>query len=234
MGSPCPGWFYQVRACPIPAELKQPREPSTKFFAGVERLRRFIVCSNPQARPIFEFISTAFVPTNTMQAFALEDDYSFGIVQSSLHWNWTRANGGKVRADIRYTSNVWRTFPWPQDPPEDAVVSVADAARVLRSIRRRLMEENGWTLRALYQSANVEGGHVLKDAQSALDHSVREAYGIPPEQDDAEFLLELNQLVAEDEEQGRKVFGPGLPDGLDPKDPRWMSTDCIEPPPLDD
>ena len=46
------------------------------------------------------------------------------------------------------------------------------------------------------------------------------------------FLLELNQLVAEDEQQGRKVRGPGLPAHLDPKDSRWFSTDCIEPPPV--
>jgi hypothetical protein len=42
----------------------------------------------------------------------------------------------------------------------------------------------------------------------------------------------LNQLVAEDEEQSRKVRGPGLPAPLDPKDSRWFSTDCIEPPPV--
>ena len=39
-------------------------------------------------------------------------------------------------------------------------------------------------------------------------------------------------LVSEDEEQGRKVRGPGLPNHLDPKDTRWTSTDCIEPPPI--
>jgi len=43
----------------------------------------------------------------------------------------------------------------------------------------------------------------------------------------------LKESVAEDEEQGRKVRGPGLPDHLDPKDPRWCSTDCIEPPPVE-
>ncbi len=48
-----------------------------------------------------------------------------------------------------------------------------------------------------------------------------------------EFLLELNLALAEDEAAGRTIQGPGLPAGLDPNDPRWMSTDCIEPPPLD-
>lgn len=72
----------------------------------------------------------------------------------------------------------------------------------------------------------------LEDAQAALDTAVADAYGMPPDQGPTEFLLELNQLVVEDEQRGRKVRGPGLPDHLDPKDPRWFSTDCIEPPPV--
>jgi hypothetical protein len=208
----------------------QPREPSTRFFGQLGAHHRMIVCSSPQARPIFALLSSAFVPTNTLQVFAFSDDYSFGIIQSSLHWEWTKAKGGRVRADFRYTSEVWRTFPWPQDPTEAQVVSVSDAARRLRRVRAELMDQNGWTLRALYQAAEVDGRHPLKDAQAALDAAVADAYGIPPDQGPIEFLLELNLLVAEDEQQGRKVRGPGLPDHLDPKDPRWFSTDCIEPP----
>ena len=94
------------------------------------------------------------------------------------------------------------------------------------------MEDNAWSLRLLLQAAEVEGPHPLKDVQAALDAAVADAYGMPPDQSPTEFLLELNQLVAEDEEQGRKVRGPGLPDHLDPKDPRWFSPDCIEPPPV--
>ena len=94
------------------------------------------------------------------------------------------------------------------------------------------MAENAWTLRQLYQAAEVDGPHPLKDAQAALDAAVGAAYAVPDDQDPVEFLLELNQLLAEDEAAGRKVRGPGLPDHLDPKDPRWFSTDCIEPPPI--
>ena len=59
---------------------------------------------------------------------------------------------------------------------------------------------------------------------------MRNAYGMPEGQEPTEFLLELNKLVAEDEAEGREVQGPGIPRGIDPKDPRLMSTDCIEPP----
>ena len=45
------------------------------------------------------------------------------------------------------------------------------------------------------------------------------------------FLADLIATrIAEDEAEGRTVQGPGVPPGLDPKNPRWMSDDCIEPP----
>lgn len=207
----------------------QPREPSLRFFADIARMKRFIACSNPQARPIFAFISTAFVPTNTLQAFAFEDDYSFGILQSDFHWRWTKACGGKVTERIRYTGEVWRTFAWPQDPTDDQVASVAAHGRELRRVRTALMKENGWSLRSLYQGAEIEGAHPLKTAQQNLDASVREAYGAAGDQEAVEFLLELNGLVSEDEEKGRPVRGPGLPSHLEPRDSRWMSIDCIQP-----
>ncbi len=189
-----------------------------------------IVCSNPQARPIFAFVSTKFVPTNTLQVFAFDDDYSFGVIQSGPHWTWTKAKGGKVTERIRYTNEVWATFPWPQEPTEQEVADVAAAGRELRRVRDSLMRENGWSLRALYQAAEVAGPHPLKDAHAALDEAVRKAYAMPSGVEATEFLLELNKLVAEDEAEGRTVQGPGLPRGLDPRDPRWTSDDCIEPP----
>lgn len=189
-----------------------------------------MVCPKVSARPSFALISTRFVPNDTMYMFAFDDDFTFGVMQSSLHWAWITAKGSRVRQDIQYTGAVWRTFPWPQEPSEGEGVAVVEAARNLRRVRDTLMKDNGWSLRALYQAAEVPGPHPLKDAQAALDEGVRAAYGMPSDQEATEFLLELNKLVAEDEAAGRQVQGPGLPRGFDPKDPRWTSDDCIEPP----
>jgi hypothetical protein len=211
----------------------RPRTPRTKFFAAITDKTRLIVCSCHASRPIFAFVSRVFVPSHSLQVFAFDDDYSFGVIQCNAHWRWAVMNGSKIKNDIRYLTPVWETFPWPQESSEHEVAAVAAAARNLRHVRDVLMTDNGWSLRQLHQAAEVDGPHPLKDAQAALDAAVANAYGMPPDQDPTEFLLELNQLVAEDEEQGRKVRGPGLPDHLDPKDRRWFSTDCIEPPPVD-
>ena len=210
----------------------QPLDPRRSFLAASGGLSRFAACVRVQSRPIFFFLSAVFVPSDSLQLFAYDDDYSFGMLQSSLHWSWTRAKGGRLTERIRYTSAVWKTFPWPQEPTDAEVAAVAAAAHALRVTRHELMRQNGWSLRDLYRAAEVEGPHPLKETQAALDAAVEAAYGKPPDQEATAFLLELNLALAEDEAAGHKIQGPGLPRGLDPKDPRWFSTDCIEPPPL--
>lgn len=210
----------------------QPRWFAAEFLRATRTLPRLVACSRHASRPIFMFLDPRFLPTESLQLFSFCDDYTFGVLQSNLHWAWAVGIGSKIKEDTRYTTDVWRTFPWPQDPSDAHIEAVASAAREVRRVRAELMETNQWSLRQLHQAAEVEGLHPLKDAQAALDAAVADAYGMPPDQGPTEFLLELNQLVAEDEQQGRKVRGPGLPDHLGPKDPRWFSTDCIEPPPV--
>jgi hypothetical protein len=208
----------------------KPQQSRDGFFSRLKGKRRILVCPRVMARAVFAFLSTSFVPDNTLILFAFDDDYSFGLLQSSLHWGWAKVKGSRVRADTQYTTTVWRTFPWPQEPSEHEVAAVAFAAQSLRRVRDTLMKENAWSLRALHQAAEVPGPHPLKDAQNALDEAVRQAYGMPADQEATEFLLELNKLVAEDEAHGHQVQGPGVPRGLDPRDPRWNSDDCIAPP----
>ena len=54
------------------------------------------VGASPQARVIVAFLSTRFTPTNAMQAFACDEDDSFGITPPSLHGAWLGAPGGKL------------------------------------------------------------------------------------------------------------------------------------------
>ena len=51
-------------------------------------LSRYLVCSRVTKRPVFAFVSSKIRPGDALQVFAFEDDYSFGILQSSAHWLW--------------------------------------------------------------------------------------------------------------------------------------------------
>jgi hypothetical protein len=133
-----------------------------------------------------------------------------------------------LKGDYRYTSNtVFDSFPWPQSPSLKAVKSVAEQAKSLRELRRNLMKTHSISLRELYQSFEKPGKHPLKDAQNALDESVRIAYGMNKDSDPLEFLLDLNLTLAENESSGKKIVGPGLPPSVLSPD-SFITSDCIE------
>ena len=204
--------------------------PRREFYSSLGASTRVLACSRHAARPIFFFLSRSLLPTESLQLFGASDSYSFGILQSSLHWDWTVAVGSKIKGDIRYTADVWSTFPWPQGPNEATVSRVADAANSLLRAREQLMTDNGWSLRALHQAAELPGAHPLRDAQNELNAAVQAAYDVPSGQSNTEFLLELNLCVAEDEADGHPVQGPGIPAGLDPRDLRWFNDEAIRAP----
>jgi hypothetical protein len=188
---------------------------------------RYIACGRVTKRPIFDFVDCAIHPNDAMMAFPLEDDYSFGILQSSLHAVWFAAKCSTMKGDWRYTSDsVFDTFVWPQAPKEKDMRAVADAAVKLRQLRRELMQSHDLSLRELYRTLESPGDNPLRKAQETLDAAVRKTYGMAPTDEPLAFLLQLNSEAAAREERGESVRGPGLPDFI--SEPQsFISTDCI-------
>lgn len=190
-------------------------------------LPRYIACSRVTKRPIFAFVCSQVRPNDALAVFPLVDDYSFGILQSGLHWEWFKARCSTMKGDWRYTSNsVFDTFAWPQTPKEADALAVASASRELRAVRATLQAKHGLSLRDLYRALDVPGKHPVRDAQVALDEAVDKAYGRPAGSDALAFLLELNAAVAAREAKGEAVQGPGLPAAFS-GDPRMFSEDCV-------
>ena len=65
--------------------MSYPREDMIK---AMKPLSRYIVCGQVTKRPIFEFVSKSIRPNAACMVFAQDDDYSFGMLQSSVHWIW--------------------------------------------------------------------------------------------------------------------------------------------------
>ena len=155
-------------------------QPGT--MAAIARLPRYVVCPRVTKRPVFEFVSHDIHPDNALAVFAFADDYSFGILQSGIHWAWFTAKCSTLTARFRYTSDtVFDTFPWPQKPAAKQIRAVAKAAYDLRALRREMMSNNDWSLRELYRTLETPGQNRLRDAQAALDSAVRAAYGMKRE-----------------------------------------------------
>lgn len=147
-----------------------------------------------------------------------------GTLKAALQQFALGAAGGYSGTDahVAFTTHLLECFGWPTGRPDSAMIphtfAIADAGkRVERAVALWWSER-----RTLMEVARHEAG---------LDFAWKELVRVCLQLDP--LLLELNQLIAEDEQQGRQVRGPGLPDHLDPKDPRWFSTDYIEPPPVD-
>lgn len=195
-------------------------------------LSRYVACSRRTKRPVFVFLDVENRPNDALQVFAVDDDYSFGIIQSQLHWSWFIARGATLKSDPAYTSNtVWNTFPWPQAPTLAQAEAVAEAAVALRALRRRLMEKHTLSFRDLYRTLDEPGANPLRTAHARLDAAVRAAYGFAPDAEPLGALLALNHTVAERERQKQPVVGPGLPPSVTDPAP-FITSDCIQAPPL--
>ena len=202
----------------------------------LSKIVRCIVCSEVTKRPIFDFMSTEIRPDHSIQVFAFEDDYTFGILQSNAHWQWFTVEKASTltESDWRYTPHsVFDTFPFPQHPASDHVKAVAHAGRALHEYRRQEMErsESGLNLRDMYRTLELPGTNPLRDLHEALDAAVLAAYGFDPDRDILEQLLALNLEVAAKIEAGEPVTAPGIPPDY-PEPAELISDGCIQPPDL--
>lgn len=194
-----------------------------EMLAAIAELSRYIVCVRHTKRPIFVFLDPAIRPDSALTVFAFEDDYSFGVLQSAVHWQWFVARCSSIGRRYRYTSEtVFDAFPWPQAPTHDAIRVVAAKARALRAARAQALGGARGGLRAVYRWLEAPGDNPLRAAQAALDAAVLQAYGFSAKQDVLGQLLALNRAVS----AARDATGPGIPPGF-PRPASLVSDDCV-------
>jgi SAM-dependent methyltransferase len=197
-------------------------------IAAISALPRYIAVSRVTKRPIYEFISSQIHPDTAIVAFTFADDYSFGVIQSFIHFEWFKARCSSLKGDFRYTSDtVFDTFPWPQAPTRPQIEAVAKEAVALRQLRREVMAKMNWSLRDLYRTLDEPGSNPLRDAHAKLDAAVRAVYAMPKDADILAFLLALNQSCAAQEAAGEKITPPGLPLPVE-EHAEFVTSDCIQ------
>ena len=195
---------------------------------AVSKINKYIIVSRTAKKPlIFTFLSSNIRIVDAVVAFDFEDNYSFGILQSSLHLEWAESCGGTLASAYRYTGDtVFSTFPWPQNPSKSKVQKISSAVYNLIKLRKETMLKNGYGLRELYNTLEETGKNPLREAHRKLDEAVRLAYGINKKEDILKFLLHLNQKLYRKEQRGLKITGPGLPLCVK-KGGEFISKDCI-------
>ena len=200
------------------------------MLRSIKSIPRYIVCGRVAKYPIFEFVSSEIHPNDSLVVFPYSDDYTYGVLQSSIHWAWCKARCSTLGSAPRYTSNtVFDSFPWPQSPSMKQIRAVSKASQKLRNFRNTLKRENRVSLRELYRLMELPGVSPLKEAHAELDLAVQNAYGISESDDTLSFVLDLNKQVVENERYGNVVMPPGLPEFVtDPSE--FVSDDRISMP----
>ena len=171
-------WLYQL--------------PSVELRKALDGLDRYLATGRVSKHRIFTWLDGFIMPDNALVVFAINDDYTLGILQSHIHELWARAMGTQLReaeSGFRYTpSTCFETFPFPE-PTGEQREAIALAAAELN----RLRENDTRTLTNLYNARPTW----LDNAHRTLDAAVSAAYGWPADLADAEILERLLALNLE-------------------------------------
>lgn len=188
------------------------REEMLKALSGINRYIALSRVASHDRMSIYEFVDSEIRPDDSLQCFALDDDYSFGILSSSLHRAWLDERCSKLKVDPRYTpTTVWNTFPWPSNPSQVQVARIAQLSAEVLDLRQKYREQ-GVTLGEQYDALREPGKSPLRDLHNALDTAVVDAYAFNPDEDLLAQLLALNLAAAADVEVARKPGPQGWPD----------------------
>jgi len=184
------------------ADLLRALRPLDRYIA----LSRYAIADRPS---VYAFLSTDIRPSDKVVAFAFDDDYSFGILTSSLHRLWFERRCTTLGQAVTYTnSTVFDTFPWPQNPTIEQVERIINVVARLQ-VHREERVAAGLTLGAQYDALRLPGQNRLRDLHTELDDCVRNAYGFEHPAEDLASLLALNELMVREELGGGLVRGPG-------------------------
>jgi hypothetical protein len=200
---------YQI----VEREVKSERPANTpqwwQFHRARPRLRvaigplsRYIAIGRHGKRLIAVWQATDVLPGDGINAVALDDDFSMGVISSATHNAWAWRHSSTLKADLRYTpTTVWATFPWPDSPSITQIEEVASATNEILDVRADYCERESIGLTDLYNTMD-DGGYVkLANAHARLDRAIADCYGWPVDvaQDVptlSTLLLDLNRDIS--------------------------------------
>ena len=182
-------------------------EPCVDLRKSIAALPRFAVGLSTGKRACFVWGPAGTTMNNSTVVFALDDDFSMGVLQSRAHVAWAWAQASTLETRLRYTpTSVFMTFPWAGAFATDVQrEAVAEACRQLLARRSEICQAEQIGLTKLYNAMDEGAWADLKTLHQALDESVAACYGWSRSvaQDDAEIVRRLTALNKEITEGGR-------------------------------
>jgi hypothetical protein len=165
-------------------------------------LSRYIAANRIGKRILFAWQEPWTCPSDLVNLFAFDDEYAMGILSSSVHQEWARAQSSTLRVDIRYTpTSAFETFPWPPNPEPEKREAVARVSAETLRRRQEICVERQIGLTQLLNEVDEGAYSGLRRLLEDLDRAVVGAYGWPAEvagdsQESNRRLLALNRQIA--------------------------------------
>jgi hypothetical protein len=165
--------------------------------AALAPLSRFIASTATGKRIFFCWADAGVCPSNATNVFALEGDFSIGVLTSRVHTDWARLQSSTLEDRIRYTpTSAFETFPWPRWSTE-----VDEVAAHAMQMRRKICRDHAMGLTDLYNQMEDGAWTQMRKLHSDLDEAVAAAYGWPRRvahhaDESNRRLLELNRAIA--------------------------------------
>ena len=173
-----------------PFLFTQIRQPKANYLVVPETSS-----SNRKYIPI-AYLDENIVASNSLQIINSSSLYLFGVLQSKQHNSWIVNIAGRLKNDIRYTPNVYHTYPFPANPTDKQIKSIEISAQKVLDAR---LEFPNSSLADLYGPLTMPT--VLVKAHNELDKAVDLAYRSQPFTSEAnrmEFLFGLYEKYTAD------------------------------------
>lgn len=199
--------------------VREFREASTAAptIAAAESPELFFYISHPETEYIvipetsserrkympIGYASSNTICSNATYLIAEPSLYVFGVLNSSMHNDWMRTVGGRLKSDYRYSGTlVYNTLPWPDatEPQRKQIESLAEDVLMARE------SHPDKSLADLYDPDNMPED--LRAAHNALDSAVERLYRVRPFRDATErleHLFTLYERLIEQERQQRST-----------------------------
>ena len=160
-----------------------------------------IVSSERRMYVPFGIFNDEYIATNLVAILPNGTLYDFGLISSTIHLDWMRLVGSRLKSDYRYSvSIVFNNFPFP-DATEAQRESIEQLAEEILLARA---SNAGMTLAELYDPDKMPDD--LKQAHSTLDDAVDKLYrpqGFANTEDRLAHLLARYEQLIEAEKQSK-------------------------------
>ncbi len=190
--------IIEKRLTAVAKERSESSEANTRRFAETPHL----FFSSPQPDTDFMAIpetsseNRPYIPiaylnkdvraSNSLQIIPNANLYEFGILCSSIHMNWVKTIGGRLKGDYRFTSIAYNTFPWPQVSAEQKELVEKKAQAILNA----RINHPECSLADLYQKGRIADADLLK-AHKENDDVVMRLFGFDSEMTEEQIANEL-------------------------------------------